>query len=41
MLAAVAETGDHGPRNRAAWDLWAAKYASQIRRNLTRSVAVV
>jgi len=23
MLAAVAETGDHGSRNRAAWDRWA------------------
>ena len=27
MLAAVAGTGDHVPRNRAAWDQWAAEYA--------------
>ena len=27
MLAAVAGTGDHVPRNRAAWDRWAAEYA--------------
>jgi len=27
MLAAVAGTGDHVPRNRAAWDRWAADYA--------------
>src|SRR5271155_4202676 len=27
MLAAVAATGDHVPRNRAAWDRWAAEYA--------------
>ena len=27
MLAAVAGTGDHVPRNRAVWDRWAAEYA--------------
>jgi SAM-dependent methyltransferase len=27
MLAAVAGTGDHVVRNRAAWDRWAAEYA--------------
>jgi hypothetical protein len=27
MLAAVAGAGDHVPRNRAAWDRWAAEYA--------------
>src|SRR3984893_4400753 len=27
MLAAVAGTGDHVPRNRAVWDQWAAGYA--------------
>ena len=27
MLTAVTGTGDHVPRNRAAWDRWAAEYA--------------
>jgi len=27
MLAAVTGPGDHVPRNRAAWDRWAAEYA--------------
>ena len=33
MLAAMAGTGDHVPRNRAAWDRWAAEYAGPGLRN--------
>jgi SAM-dependent methyltransferase len=33
MLAAVAGTADHVPRNRAAWDRWAAEYAGPGLRN--------
>src|SRR5215472_14808330 len=33
MLAAVSGTGEHVPRNRAAWDRWAAEYAAPGLRN--------
>jgi len=33
MLTAVTGTGDHVPRNRAAWDRWAAEYAGPGLRN--------
>jgi len=33
MLAAMARTADHVPRNRAAWDRWAAEYAGPGLRN--------
>jgi len=33
MLAAMAGTADHVPRNRAAWDRWAAEYAGPGLRN--------
>ena len=33
MLAAVSGTGEHVPRNRAAWDRWAADYAAPGLRN--------
>jgi len=36
MLAAVAATGDHVPRNRAAWDRWAADYAEPGLRGWTQ-----
>ena len=36
MLAAVAATGDHVPRNRAAWDRWAAEYAEPGLRGWTQ-----
>ena len=33
MLTAVTGTSDHVPRNRAAWDRWAAEYAGPGLRN--------